>query len=120
MTKFRVTTTDQLDYVFGIIEWPNADPEVNFIDAVDGLTKYERLQSAGRMGIQTKFGDFWLLELKAMKINPEIGRANLAGATIQKLDEFLGTDTKQLLAREVGQLRMRWRVLSSVTQTSKH
>jgi len=97
VTKFRVTTTDQLDYVFGIIEWPNASPEVNFIDAVDGLTKYERLQKAGRMGIQTKFGDFWLVELTAMKINPERGWANLAGVTIQKLDEFLGAGTKDLL-----------------------
>lgn len=103
VTKFRVTTTDQLDYVFGIIEWPSADPEVNFLDAVDGLSKYERLQSAGRMGVQTKFGDFWLVELTAMKINADKGRANLAGASLQKLDEFSGTDTKGLL-KELGAL----------------
>jgi hypothetical protein len=97
VAKFRVTTTDQLDYVFGIVQWPDADPEVIFVDAVDGDSKYERLQRAGRMGILTKFGDFWLIELTAMKINPDKGWANLAGASFDHLKVFLGGDAGELL-----------------------
>lgn len=51
VNKFRVTTTDQLDYVFGIVQWPNANPEVIFFEAIDGDSKYESLTHADRLGI---------------------------------------------------------------------
>jgi hypothetical protein len=97
VNKFRVTTTDQLDYVFGIVQWPNANPEVIFFEDVDGESKYESLTHAGRLGILPNFGDFWLLELRAMKYNQEAKKTNLAGALIENLDKFVDGDAEQVL-----------------------
>jgi hypothetical protein len=97
LRKFRVTTTDKLDHIFGIVEWPQADPEVISIQRVEGESKYERLERAGRMGLMTKFGDFWLVELTAMKFNPQNERVNLAGADLSALDYFLGSSLEQAL-----------------------
>lgn len=101
VTKFRVTTSDQLNYVFGIVEWPEAEPEVTFLDATDGDSKYERLQRAGRLSIMPNSEGFWLIDLRAMKYNPERDRTNLAGATLDNLDSFLDGDVKQAL-KELG------------------
>ena len=97
VNKFRVTTTDQLDYVFGIVQWPNANPEVIFFEDVDGESKYEPLTHAGRLGILPSFGDFWLLELRAMKYNQEAKKTNLAGALIENLNTFVDGDAEHVL-----------------------
>ena len=99
VNKFRVTTTDQLDYVFGVVQWPNANPEVVFFEEIEGESKYESLTHAGRLGILPNFGDFWLLELRAMKYNQEAKKTNLAGAQSEHLDMFVDGNAAQVLKK---------------------
>jgi hypothetical protein len=97
VNKFRVTTTDQLDFVFGVVRWPEANPEVIFFEAIDGESKYESLTHAGRLGVLPNFGDFWLFDLRAMKYNQVTKKTNLAGAVVEKLDVFVDGDSIQVL-----------------------
>jgi hypothetical protein len=88
LKKFRVTTTDDLNILFGIIVWPQAKPEVRFLEWVDGESKYKCLQGTGRMSIDLPFADSWMGQLRAMKYNHNSKKTNLAGITLGKLDEF--------------------------------
>lgn len=95
--KFRVTTTDQLNYVFGLVQWPSANPEVIFLEGLNGDSKYEPLTHAGRMGVLTSFGNVWLMELRAMKYNPTAKKTNLAGANLSDLDSFVNGNAFEIL-----------------------
>jgi len=65
--KFRVTTTDGLNHIFGVVSWPAAQPEIISVERIAGLEKYKRLEKAGRVSIvETKDGN-WLAELKVLK-----------------------------------------------------
>ena len=98
LKKFRVTTTDDLNILFGIVVWPEAKPEVRFLEWFDGESKYKCLQGTGRMSIEAPIPGKWMGQLRAMKYNPESKRTNLANITIEKLDEFTQQDfTNRLL-----------------------
>lgn len=88
LKKFRVTTTDDLDILFGIVVWPQAKPEVRFLEWVDGESKYKCLQGTGRMSIDSPLANTWMGQLRAMKYNHESKKTNLANVSLDKLDEF--------------------------------
>jgi len=108
--KFRVTTLDGLNMVFGVIRWPNHKPEVGYITHSAGELKYERLKNAGRLGIFDKTnGDasIWSFELRAMKYGEGQARPTLKQVTLKDLDGLLeGQSALELLnnsgAIEVG------------------
>lgn len=104
--QFRITTTDDLDIVISVIQWPGASPEVKLTDWIDGLSKYERLMSAGRMGALTGFGPNWLAELRVLKYADRDSRPTLVKSNWEELAEILEGDPQELLlsngAIEVG------------------
>jgi hypothetical protein len=97
VSKFRITTTDDLDMVLGLVTWPAAKPEVRSIEFIDGLKKYERLSKAGRLGI-LPFDEagFWIAELRAMKIATNAW-ATLNSATLEELSIMAQSDAASLL-----------------------
>ncbi len=97
VSKFRITTTDDLDMVLGLVTWPAAKPEVRSIEFIDGLKKYERLSKAGRMGIlPLDEAGYWVAELRAMKIatNPW---ATLNAVNLEELSVMAQSDAASLL-----------------------
>jgi hypothetical protein len=108
--KFRVTTLDGLNIVFGIIRWPANKPEVGYITHSSGEVKYERLMDAGRLGIFDKTNgneDVWSFELRAMKFGDGQARPTLKQVTLKDLDGLLeGQSALELLnthnAQQVG------------------
>jgi hypothetical protein len=108
--KFRVTTLDGLNMVFGIIRWPANKPEVGYVTHSSGESKYERLTSAGRLGIFDKtHGDesVWSFELRVMKFGDSQTQPTLKQATLKDLDGLLeGQSALELLkqhgAKNVG------------------
>jgi hypothetical protein len=99
--KFRVTTLDGLNMVFGIIRWPANKPEVGYITHSSGEVKYERLMDAGRLGIFDKTNgneDVWSFELRAMKFGDGQARPTLKQVTLKDLDGLLeGQSALELL-----------------------
>lgn len=97
VSKFRITTTDDLDMVLGLVTWPAAKPEVRSIEFIDGLKKYERLSKAGRLGI-LPFDEagFWIAELRAMKIATNAW-ATLNSVTLDELSIMAQSDAASLL-----------------------
>jgi hypothetical protein len=90
--KFRVTTLDGLNMVFGIIRWPSHKPEVGYITHSSGESKYERLTGAGRLGIFDSTNgnpDEWSFELRAMKYGEGQTRPTLKQVTLAELDRLL-------------------------------
>jgi hypothetical protein len=108
--KFRVTTLDGLNMVFAIIRWPSHKPEVNYITHSSGESKYERLKSAGRLGVFNSTNgqnDIWSFELRAMKYGEGQSRPTLKQVTLRELDQLLeGQSALELLtehgAQQVG------------------
>jgi hypothetical protein len=95
LQKFRVTTTDDLDHVFGLITWPNARPEVRSVEFVDGLSKYKRLEGAGRWSFIPVGSGQWLGELNIMKYNGK-ERPTLCRPTSEELNHLAGGDAQTL------------------------
>jgi hypothetical protein len=94
--KFRVTTTDDLDMIFGLVEWPNANLEVRHLETLDGLEKYKRLENAGRLGVGVYQDSFWYAELRAMK-HAAKDWATLNQVSLTELGEMLEGDAEKLL-----------------------
>jgi hypothetical protein len=97
VSKFRVTTSDELDMVFGLVTWPHATVEVRHIETIDGLEKYKRLEQAGRMGVGVYKDNLWYAELRAMKKSKK-DRATLNQVSLAELSEMLEGDAKKLLS----------------------
>ena len=97
VSKFRVTTTDELNFVFGIVTWPAADPEVGPIEFIEGLEKYRRLEDAGRASILLH-KNLWALQLRAMKIAAK-PYYTLNGVSLDELTDMLGSDAATLLKK---------------------
>lgn len=95
--QFRITTTDDLDIVISVITWPHASPEVKLTEWIDGLSKYERLRNAGRLGVITEFAPGWLAELRVMKHKDRDSRSNLMKSSWTELALVLESDPKELL-----------------------
>ena len=99
ITTFKASTTDLSSVVFGIASWSNGATEVVPVDVLkDSQEKYERLNRAGRMSVDSA-GDKWVVELNAMKFNHEQGKANLAGATLEELSAFAESDIQNVLSQ---------------------
>ena len=96
VAKFRVTTTDDLDMIFGLVDWPNASPEVRHLETIDGLEKYKRLENAGRLGIGVFQDSFWYAELRAMKYAAK-DWATLNHVSLAELGVMLEGDVHGLL-----------------------
>lgn len=94
--KFRITTTDDLDFIFGLVTWPFARPEVRAIEMLDGLSKYERLVNAGRLSLIPVDQDHWLAEINVMKFNGR-DRQTLNRPTTEELNYLAGGDAFKLL-----------------------
>ena len=96
--KFRVTTLDTLNMVFGIVTWPNARPEVRSIEMLDGLHKYQRLEKAGKWSFVPLPNGDWVGELNVLKIGgkdyPTLNSSNLA-----ELNSLAQTDVITLLTK---------------------
>ena len=105
VSKFRITTSDELDMVFGLVTWPAAKPEVRHIQFLEGLEKYQRLIRAGNLGVLPLSDDHWLVQLRAMRFNSK-DRSTLSNVTLNDLDNLLEGDSKGALmqhgALEVG------------------
>ena len=96
MQKFRITTTDDLDHIFGLITWPQARPEVRSVEFVDGLSKYKRLEGAGRWSFIPLENGTWLGELNIMKFNGN-DRPTLCRPTTLELDQLAGGPMREAL-----------------------
>ena len=97
VTKFRVTTTDDLDMIFGLVSWPHANLEVRHLETIDGLGKYKRLAQAGRMGFSVHQEKYWYAELRAMKRSKKVW-ATLNQVSLAELSEMLEGDAEKLLS----------------------
>ena len=107
VSKFRVTTTDDLDMIFGLITWPLARPEVRAIEMLDGLSKYERLIKAGRLSLIPVKDNYWLAELNVMKFNDR-NYQTLNRPTDAELDYLSGGNAHEfLIARGVKEIGTR-------------
>ena len=96
VAKFRVTTTDDLDMIFGLVDWPNASLEVRHLETIDGLEKYKRLENAGRLGIGVLQDSLWYAELRAMKYGAK-DWATLNQVSLAELGDMLEGDADALL-----------------------
>lgn len=94
--KFRIRTTDDLDFIFGLVTWPSARPEVRAIEMLEGLSKYERLVNAGRLSLIPVDQDHWLAEINVMKFNGR-DRQTLNRPTSDELNFLAGGDAEKLL-----------------------
>lgn len=98
LKRFRITTTDTLNFVFGLVEWPDARPEVRPIEMIDGLEKYKRLESAGRWSLIPQPDGSWLGEVNALRYN---GRdyQTLASVSEGELEDLVGESPDSFFAR---------------------
>lgn len=94
--KFRITTTDDLNHVFALVIWPDARPEVRSLEFIDGLSKYKRLEGAGRWSLIPIDDQSWLGELNVMKINTK-DYPTLCRPTEAELDLLAGGNAQELL-----------------------
>ena len=104
LTTFRVTSSDELNLIVGLVDWPSDPPEVKPIDLIGGLTKHASLARRGSMSLSDSRDGNWLAVLKVMKYSPDKGYFTLHGATSDEIDHYLGYNFKEL-ALEMGALR---------------
>ncbi len=94
LVRFRITTTDTLNHVFGLITWPNARPEVRSIERIEGLEKYAQLEKNGRLSLVPIGANQWLAEVNAIKFNPQKGFGNLATISDEDLEDLIGSEPR--------------------------
>jgi hypothetical protein len=87
---FRVTSTDELNLVVGLITWPMNLQEVKPIDLLGGLEKHELLAHKGQMEIKNSNDGNWLVTLRTLKFNHDKRYYTLVNAPLQDLDDYLG------------------------------
>jgi hypothetical protein len=104
LRNFRVTSSDELNLMCGLIEWPNSMPEIKAIDLLSGLGKHNELKNRGGMSlVQAKDGN-WLAAIRALKYNPLKKYFTLHGVSELELDDLLGYSLKDYLL-DLGALR---------------
>lgn len=104
LTTFRVTSSDELNLIVGLIEWENEEPEVVPIDLIAGLQKHQELSGRGRMAIKHSRDGKWLVVLSVMKYSPAKQYFTLHGGVLEDIDKYLGYSFKDFLI-EAGALR---------------
>lgn len=104
ITTYKVSTSDLSSLVFGVVTWPDETSEAVPIKFLEGESKYERLERAGRWTLANQ-GAFWVGELNAMKHNAEKGWSNLASASYEELTCFAEADLLETL-KQFGQVEV--------------
>jgi hypothetical protein len=97
VSKFRVTTSDGLNMVFGLVYWPHANLEVRHLETIN-KSKYERLEGAGRLGVAKSGDSLWLAELRAMKYAAK-ERSTLNSVSLEELSSMVEEDAESLLIK---------------------
>ena len=97
LTTFRVTSSDELNLIVGLIEWENDEPEVAPIDLISGLQKHNELIRRGRMSIKMSQDGKWLVVLSVMKYSPAKQYFTLHAGKLEEFDDYLGHSFKDLL-----------------------
>jgi len=105
LTSFRVESSDELNLIVGLLEWPQANPEVKVIDLLAGLEKHNELEQRGRMSITPARDGNWLVVLSVLKYNVDKDRFTLHAGHLDQIDEYLGQSFEELLLA-VGALRV--------------
>lgn len=105
MTSFRVESSDELNLIVGLLEWPEANPEVKAIDLLGGLEKHNELSQRGRMAISPARDGNWLVVLSVLKYKAAKDRFTLHGGHLDEIDQYLGQSFEELLL-EVGAMRV--------------
>lgn len=98
LTTFRVTSTDRLDLMTGLIRWPNGDNEIKPIELFHGLEKHQQLERKGQIDIQISRDGNWLVPLRTLRFNPDLRYFTLVNAPVSDIDEFLGESFENLLS----------------------
>jgi hypothetical protein len=104
LRNFRVTSSDELNLMCGLVEWPNAAPEITPIDLLSGLTKHDNLRNRGRMTLLHTSDGNWLASIRALKYNPAKKYFTLHGVSEIELNELLGHNLRDFLL-ELGALK---------------
>ena len=97
LTTFRVTSSDELNLIVGLIEWENDDPEVAPIDLISGIQKHNELVRRGRMSLRMSQDEKWLVVLKALKFSPAKQYFTLHNGELDEIDGYLGHSFKDFL-----------------------
>jgi len=97
LQKFRVTTTDGLNHIFGIVCWPAGQPEVISVERIAGLEKYKKFESGGRVSIVETADNKWLAELKVLKYGKQ-GRPTPHTSNWSELSSILHADAEAFLS----------------------
>lgn len=97
LTTFRITSSDEMNLIAGLIEWDSAEPEVVPIDLISGLNKHNELKNRGRMSIKHSRDGNWLVVLSVMKYNPSKQYFTLHGGALEDIDDYLGHSFKDFL-----------------------
>ena len=105
LSTFRVTSTDELNLIVGLIEWPNDPPEVRPIDLLGGLQKHNELENRGSISLRHSQDGNWLAPLNVLKFSQAKKYFTLHGATEAEIDSYLGHSFKEFLL-EAGALRV--------------
>lgn len=105
LETFRVTSSDELNMMVGLIHWKESEPEVIPIELFSGLNKHQELMRRGRMSIGKSRDGNWLVILSVLKYNSIKDRFTLHGGHLDQIDEYLGQSFKELLL-EVGAIRV--------------
>ena len=105
LRTFRVTSSDELNLIVGLVEWPNSSPEVRPIELLGGLQKHGSLDRRGSITVVPARDGNWLVPLRVLKYNEEKKYFTLHGASFEEIDGFLGQSFAQLLL-ELGALKV--------------
>lgn len=103
LSTFRVTSSDELNLIVGLFEWPSNAPEVRPVDLLKGITKHNELKRRGSISLVPARDGNWLAPLKVMKFSPDRGYFTLHGASENEMDGLLGHSFKDFLL-DVGAL----------------
>lgn len=103
LSTFRVTSSDELNLIAGLFEWPSSAPEVRPVDLLNGIAKHNELKRRGSISLVPAQDGNWLAPMNVMKFNPDRGYFTLHGATEDEMDELLGHSFKDFLL-DVGAL----------------
>ncbi len=104
ISTFRVTSSDELNLIVGLLEWPNASPEVRPVDLINGLQKHDALDGRGSMTLIVTEDGKWLAPLRALKYSQNKKYFTLHGATEEEIDNYLGFSFRASLL-EAGAIR---------------
>lgn len=98
LITFRVTSTDLLDLMVGLVRWPTGDNEIKPIELFNGLEKHQQLERKGLIDIKIARDGNWLVPLRTLKFNSEKRYFTLVNAPISDIDKFLGASFESLLS----------------------